>query len=101
MRGYGRGWRGLLQTMILAPQSAIQPNFSLLGYQDLPFAVQSDWFAGSASVRTFALNELLGTKVRALYQRKKGRDLFDLWYALVHCNCEPEQIIACFIKYTT
>lgn len=74
-------------------------QFSLLGYQDLPFVVQSDWFIGNASVRTFALNELLGTKVRALYQRKKGRDLFDLWYALVHCDCDPEQIIDCFIKY--
>jgi predicted nucleotidyltransferase component of viral defense system len=74
-------------------------NFSLLGYQDLPFSVQSAWFAGNAQVRTFALNELLGTKVRALYQRKKGRDLFDLWYALVHCDCDPEQIIDCFLKY--
>ncbi|CAN5605683.1 hypothetical protein BH11CYA1_BH11CYA1_18090 [soil metagenome] len=51
-------------------------NFSLLGYQDLPFEVDSTYFAGKALVRTFALNELLGTKVRALYQRRKGRDLF-------------------------
>ncbi len=74
-------------------------NFSLLGYEDLPFSVQSDWFTGSAKVRTFALNELLGTKVRALYQRKKGRDLFDLWYALTYCDCDPEKIVECFSKY--
>ncbi len=80
-------------------QLAFPVNCSLLGYQDLPFSVQSTWFAGNAQVRTFALNELLGTKVRALYQRKKGRDLFDLWYALVHCDCDPKQIIDCFLKY--
>jgi predicted nucleotidyltransferase component of viral defense system len=28
------------------------------------------------------LEELLATKLRALYQRKKGRDLFDLFIAL-------------------
>jgi predicted nucleotidyltransferase component of viral defense system len=29
------------------------------------------------------LEELLGTKLRALYQRRKGRDLFDLYIALL------------------
>jgi predicted nucleotidyltransferase component of viral defense system len=71
-------------------------NFSVLGYQDLPFEVNSDWFTGKAKVRTFALNEMLGTKMRALYQRRKGRDLFDLWYALSNCDCSPEQIVSCF-----
>ena len=74
-------------------------NFSVLGYQDLPFSVDSSWFAGAAVVRTFALNELLGTKIRALYQRRKGRDLFDLWYALVYCDCDQQQITTCFAKY--
>lgn len=74
-------------------------NFSVLGYLDLPFTVESDWFTGSATVKTFALNELLGTKIRALYQRRKGRDLFDLWYSLVHCDSDPEQIVDCFVKY--
>ncbi|MGH2469017.1 MAG: nucleotidyl transferase AbiEii/AbiGii toxin family protein [Chloroflexota bacterium] len=40
--------------------------------------MKSPWFTGSADVPTFALEELLGTKLRALYQRRKGRDLFDL-----------------------
>ena len=38
----------------------------------------SRWFTGAAKVLTYDLDELLGTKLRALYQRKKGRDLFDL-----------------------
>lgn len=42
------------------------------------FQVANPWFTGSAEVLTYAPAELLGTKLRALYQRKKGRDLFDL-----------------------
>lgn len=29
-------------------------------------------------VKTYSINELLSTKIRALYDRKKGRDIFDL-----------------------
>jgi len=47
-----------------------------------PYAVHSPWFAGEADVQTFALEEILATKLRALYQRRKGRDLFDLWCVL-------------------
>ena len=31
---------------------------------------------------TYELAELTGTKLRAVYQRRKGRDLFDLWKIL-------------------
>jgi predicted nucleotidyltransferase component of viral defense system len=41
--------------------------------------------------------ELLGTKLRALYQRKKGRDLFDLWYA-IEKGADPAEIVACFAR---
>jgi len=41
--------------------------------------VRSDWFSGEAAVRIFQNEELAATKLRALYQRSKGRDLFDLW----------------------
>jgi predicted nucleotidyltransferase component of viral defense system len=39
------------------------------------------------------VNELLGTKLRALYQRKKGRDLFDIWYGLIQGDVRPDKII--------
>jgi len=48
------------------------------------FLVESSWFTGSAPVLTYSLEELLGTKLRALYQRKKGRDLYDFWYVNKH-----------------
>ena len=48
----------------------------------LLFKVESGWFTGVAQLTTYHLEELVGTKLRALYQRKKGRDLFDLYLAL-------------------
>jgi predicted nucleotidyltransferase component of viral defense system len=45
------------------------------------------------------MDELLGTKFRALYQRKKGRDLFDLYKALQNPNLNIENMIKCYYKY--
>jgi predicted nucleotidyltransferase component of viral defense system len=65
----------------------------------VPFAVQSPWFTGAAHVRTFTLEELLATKVRALYQRRKGRDLFDLWIGLTQLHADVEQVAQAFRYY--
>jgi len=62
-------------------------HFTVLGSVKRGFSVDSRWFSGSASILTYHLDELLGTKVRALYQRKKGRDLFDLWAAFTTPPC--------------
>ncbi|MBS1517484.1 MAG: nucleotidyl transferase AbiEii/AbiGii toxin family protein [Bacteroidetes bacterium] len=51
------------------------------GKRNFNLECNSDWFTGSADIATFSTEELLSTKLRALYQRKKGRDLFDLWTA--------------------
>jgi predicted nucleotidyltransferase component of viral defense system len=65
----------------------------------LPFEVATSWFTGAADVLTFVPEELISTKLRALYQRKKGRDLFDLWLALRHMELDPAGIVACFAPY--
>ncbi len=44
--------------------------------------VQSRWYQGGGDIPIYHLDELLATKLRALYQRRKGRDLFDLGLAL-------------------
>jgi predicted nucleotidyltransferase component of viral defense system len=59
----------------------------------------SAWWSGKAEVTTFTLDELLGTKLRALYQRRKGRDLFDLWYALAQGQVSPDRVVRCFERY--
>lgn len=76
-------------------------HFNLLPWADLPFRVENGWFTGEATVRTYDLNELLGTKLRALYQRSKGRDLFDLDYARRHAEIDLNQIVRCFKEYIT
>ena len=79
----------------------INPNecFSVFGYKKIPFSVSSSWFNGTCDILTYSLDELLGTKLRALYQRKKGRDLFDLATALDNAAVDPERVITAFSEY--
>jgi len=72
---------------------------TVFGFQVRRYTVESRWFSGSSEIPTYLLEELLGTKMRALYQRRKGRDLFDLWYGLTVGNADAERIAAAFMKY--
>jgi predicted nucleotidyltransferase component of viral defense system len=74
-------------------------HFNELGLVKVPFSMENSWFSGSCELTTYALEELLGTKLRALYQRKKGRDLFDLYKALTVTDVNPEVIIRCYRRY--
>ncbi len=76
-----------------------EEHFHVLDWVDFPFEVESEWFEGKAQIRTYSINELLGTKLRALYQRSKGRDLFDLDYARLNMELDVDEIIECFKKY--
>ena len=64
-----------------------------------PYSVANGWFDGAAEVRTFTDAELLATKIRALYQRKKGRDLFDMWLGLTQIELTGDQLLAAFGPY--
>jgi predicted nucleotidyltransferase component of viral defense system len=74
-------------------------HFNVLDWVDFPFEIETEWFSGKAKIRTYNINELLGTKLRALFQRSKGRDLFDLDYSRKHIDLDYEQIITCFKEY--
>ena len=74
-------------------------HFSIFGFNRLPFSVGSRWFGGASDIVTYELDEVLATKLRALYQRKKGRDLFDLATALGDSAVDPDRVAAAFIKY--
>lgn len=63
------------------------------------FAVDSRWFSGAAEIRTFTLDELLATKLRALYQRRRGRDLFDLWAARHEREVDPARVVSTLQAY--
>lgn len=73
-------------------------HFVVYGPVTRPFRVQSPWFEGEAQIQTYALDELLATKLRALFQRRKGRDLFDLWTALGTAG-DPRRIVEAFRVY--
>jgi predicted nucleotidyltransferase component of viral defense system len=74
-------------------------HFNVLGLTKIPFTVDNPWFTGSAELTTYKFEELLGTKLRALYQRKKGRDLFDLYCALTKREVDVQKVMLCYRKY--
>lgn len=67
--------------------------------QLVPFKVENKWFSGKCEIFTYQLDELIGTKLRALYQRRKGRDLFDVYKALTTASINEENVINCYYKY--
>jgi len=75
-------------------------HFTVLGFHETDYRVSSPWFEGEAPITTFILEELIGTKLKALYQRKKGRDLFDVDHFLkYHPTLNLSQVIECFSAY--
>lgn len=74
-------------------------HFSVLGYNEIRHDIRSSFLTGEYKIKTFMIEELLGTKMRALYQRNKGRDLFDIWYALNRIDLEIHKVLECFKFY--
>lgn len=64
--------------------------------------VANPWFTGQADIPTYSPEEMLATKLRALLQRNKGRDLYDLAHGLA--TLEPldvdrvVEIFGCYMK---
>jgi len=52
-------------------------------------------------IKGYDIHEMLGTKMRAMFQRKRGRDLFDLYWALTKSPIpvDPSAVIASFQHY--
>jgi predicted nucleotidyltransferase component of viral defense system len=88
-----------IQQMRLKIEINSREHFSVLGLQKRGFTVNSPWYSDTADITVYALEELLGTKLRALYQRKKGRDLYDLWRVLDAEELNEESVIECFQRY--
>ena len=88
-----------IQPLRLKVEINCKEHFAVMGFRKTPFSVNTPWFSGECNITTYALDELLGTKLRALYQRKKGRDLFDLQVALDRGGVDAEAVIECYYKY--
>jgi len=88
-----------VQSLRLKIEINTREHFTVLGLQQRPFQVESPWFAGQTQITTYAIEELIGTKLRALYQRKKGRDLYDLGLVLRTRELDDAKVIECFNRY--
>jgi len=74
-------------------------HFQVLPLKTIPFSMDSGWFKGAADIITYEMDELMATKLRALYQRRKGRDLFDVWYVATHELINLSRVFDIFSKY--
>ena len=91
----------------MAPQTSLKlkveintrEHNSLLGIARYPFVMDNDWYRARAEISAFSPEELFGTKLRALLQRRKNRDLFDLYHGLEQLDIDDDKLIACFQHY--
>ena len=74
-------------------------HFSVFPMARVPFSVKNDWFRGECEILTYELDELVGTNVRALYQRLKGRGLFDVYTAVISGKLDLERVMAAYDRY--
>lgn len=72
---------------------------NLHGLKTYPFEIISDWHQAKADIVSFEPEELFGTKLRALLQRHKNRDLFDIHEGLLQLGLDCDKLIACFHHY--
>ena len=89
-----------IQKMNLKIEINIAEHFSVFGHEAKKFSMASEYHSGKCQITTFAIEEIMGTKLTALYQRKKGRDLFD--FACVFREfpqLSDQKVVQCFLQY--
>ena len=72
---------------------------NVLGLKTYPFELANGWHQGRTEIVSFEPEELFGTKLRALLQRRQGRDLFDLYEGLKQLDLNTGKVIECFEHY--
>lgn len=87
------------ETLNLKVEVNTREHTNLFGLEHVPFSVDSDWYKSAADIATFAPEEVFGTKLRALLQRRKNRDLFDLHHGLGNLALDLGKVIAAFEHY--
>jgi predicted nucleotidyltransferase component of viral defense system len=85
-----------LDIVVEANVSERKPHRSIV---EIPFQFPFQGATVAAVLNGYDLHEMLGTKMRALFQRKRGRDLFDLYWALTSAKVDPALVIESFLHY--
>ena len=88
-------------TLRLKVEINTREHKSLYGIKRYPFEIDSRWYQAKTEILSFEPEELFGTKLRALLQRHKGRDLFDLYEGLKQLSMNLDKLIACFEFYSS
>lgn len=89
-----------VQTLKLKVETNCREHFTVTGFNEVPFAINSRWYSGGTNIVTYHLEELTATKLRALYQRSKGRDLYDLYKVLtMHPNLDYIKTLEIYYHY--
>ena len=74
-------------------------HFTVLGMKQMDFKVENSWFSGECKLNTYELEELFGSKLRASYQRRKSRDLFDIYWAYAYHTMDTNKLLTCYTEY--
>ncbi|WP_423147889.1 nucleotidyl transferase AbiEii/AbiGii toxin family protein [Rubrolithibacter danxiaensis] len=74
-------------------------HHTIYGIKEVRYTMDSEWYKNKVLIPTYELAELLGTKMRAMYQRSKGRDLFDMWYAMKQTSIDSTRILEAWNFY--
>ncbi len=75
-------------------------HLDVLPTREAHFEVVNPWFTGSADIPIYHPDQMFGSKMRALYGRRKGRDLFDLWLAIDSGLLDPAAVVESFQAYS-
>lgn len=112
VRNLAKPSRVLRLTYAVAPVHGPGPNLAIVveanvterqahrKIEEIPFEFPFRGEPVRAVLNGYDLHEMLGTKMRALFQRKRGRDLFDLYWALTASpKLEPALVVESFLHY--
>ena len=69
----------MLDIVVEANVTERKPHLSVV---EIPFNFPFRDKSVQTQIKGYDIHEMLGTKMRAMFQRKRGRDLFDLYWAL-------------------
>lgn len=86
-------------TLKLKVEMNTRDHESLYGIVLMPFAMDNPWNRAEVQLATYTPDELFSTKLRALLQRDKGRDLFDLHHGLEQLTLDPAKVVSGFEHY--
>jgi predicted nucleotidyltransferase component of viral defense system len=87
-----------LDIVIEANVTERKPHRSVV---EIPFSFPFRGESVQTRIKAYDIHEMLGTKMRAMFQRRRGRDLFDLYWALTKSESpiDPSAVIESFRHY--